>query len=127
MSSATVKTISNKPHLTVDQVPFRPYDAGIDNYNRDESRIHGQAEGVFFPRNEAEYKRSLRAYEELAAAVTALGGSVAAEHGIGKTKHCYLEIMYNKSFIEEMRAIKKSLDPLMLLGQNNIFTPAPPN
>lgn len=73
------------------------------------------------PGNDAEYGRALKAYEELARAVTAMGGSVAAEHGIGKTKHSYLEIMYGKKFIAEMRSLKKSLDPNLLLGRDNIF------
>lgn len=74
------------------------------------------------PGNDAEYGRALKAYEELATTVTKMGGSVAAEHGIGKTKHRYLEIMYGKKFIAEMRSLKKSLDPLMLLGPGNIFS-----
>jgi len=74
------------------------------------------------PGNNAEYGWALKAYEELATTVTKMGGSVAAEHGIGKTKHRYLEIMYGKKFIAEMRSLKKSLDPLMLLGQGNIFS-----
>ncbi|MEA1921431.1 MAG: FAD-binding oxidoreductase [Pseudomonadota bacterium] len=74
------------------------------------------------PGNDSEYDRALEAYEELARAVTKMGGSVAAEHGIGKTKHRYLEIMYGEKNIAEMRSLKKTFDPLMLLGQNNIFT-----
>ena len=73
------------------------------------------------PGNDSEYARALKAYDELARTVTKMGGSVAAEHGIGKTKHRYLEIMYGEKNIAEMRSLKRSVDPLMLLGQNNIF------
>ncbi|MBI4974562.1 MAG: FAD-binding oxidoreductase [Candidatus Omnitrophica bacterium] len=50
-----------------------------------------------------------------------LGGTVSAEHGIGKTKHRYLEEMYGKAGILEMARIKKSLDPNCILGLDNIF------
>ncbi len=50
-----------------------------------------------------------------------LGGTVSAEHGIGKTRHKYLELMYGKSGILEMAGIKKALDPNCILGLDNIF------
>jgi len=50
-----------------------------------------------------------------------LGGTVSAEHGIGKIKHAYLKMMYGDAGIEEMRQIKKQFDPNFILGQNNIF------
>ena len=50
----TTKTILTEPPPPVNQIPWRSCDAGIVSYNTDESRICGQAEGVFFPRNEAE-------------------------------------------------------------------------
>ena len=51
----------------------------------------------------------------------ALGGTVSAEHGIGKLKHRYLEEMYGRSGVSEMVKIKKVLDPHCILGLNNIF------
>lgn len=51
----------------------------------------------------------------------ALGGTVSAEHGIGKIKHKYLEEMYGKNSILEMAGIKKALDPNWILGLDNIF------
>ncbi|MDD5496234.1 MAG: FAD-binding oxidoreductase [Candidatus Omnitrophica bacterium] len=50
-----------------------------------------------------------------------LGGTVSAEHGIGKIKHRYLEEMYGRKGILEMAALKKAFDPNCLLGLNNIF------
>lgn len=50
-----------------------------------------------------------------------LGGTVSAEHGIGKIKHKYLEEMYGRHGIFEMAAIKKALDPNCILGLDNIF------
>jgi len=50
-----------------------------------------------------------------------LGGTVSAEHGIGKIKHRYLEEMYGKAGILEMARIKKAFDPNCILGLDNIF------
>ena len=50
-----------------------------------------------------------------------LGGTVSAEHGIGKIKHPYLEAMYGKQGIMEMALLKKAFDPNCILGLDNIF------
>lgn len=50
-----------------------------------------------------------------------LGGTVSAEHGIGKIKHPYLKEMYGEPGINEMIRIKKTFDPNCILGLNNIF------
>ena len=50
-----------------------------------------------------------------------LGGTVSAEHGIGKIKHPYLKEMYGEAGIKEMIRIKKTFDPNFILSQNNIF------
>lgn len=50
-----------------------------------------------------------------------LGGTVSAEHGIGKTKHRYLEMMYGRQGVLEMAGIKKAIDPHWILGLDNIF------
>jgi len=51
----------------------------------------------------------------------ALGGTISAEHGIGKIKRPYLEIMYGRKHLEEMAELKKILDPVCILGLDNIF------
>ncbi|MFA6432071.1 MAG: FAD-binding oxidoreductase [Candidatus Margulisiibacteriota bacterium] len=51
-----------------------------------------------------------------------LGGTVSAEHGIGKIKHQYLKEMYGENGIKEMINVKKVFDPNLILGRNNIFT-----
>ncbi len=50
-----------------------------------------------------------------------LGGTVSAEHGIGKTRHQYLELMYGRQGLIDMARIKKALDPNCILGLDNIF------
>ncbi|MBU0672007.1 MAG: FAD-binding oxidoreductase [Candidatus Margulisbacteria bacterium] len=50
-----------------------------------------------------------------------LGGTISAEHGVGKIKHDYLKEMYGQEGINEMIRVKKALDPNCILNQNNIF------
>jgi len=50
-----------------------------------------------------------------------LGGTVSAEHGIGKIKHQYLEMMYGRQGVIEMARIKKAVDPAWILSLGNIF------
>lgn len=50
-----------------------------------------------------------------------LGGTVSAEHGIGKIKHAYLREMYGDEGIADMIRVKKTLDPGCILGLDNIF------
>jgi D-lactate dehydrogenase (cytochrome) len=50
-----------------------------------------------------------------------LGGTVSAEHGIGKIKKPYLKIMYSEDQIKEMAYLKKYFDPQCLMGLDNIF------
>lgn len=53
--------------------------------------------------------------------VLAMGGTIAAEHGIGKTKTRLLKMMYSAEDIESMRQVKAHLDPDWLLGRGTIF------
>ena len=50
-----------------------------------------------------------------------LGGTISAEHGIGKIKHQYLNEQYGEDGIAEMMRIKKIFDPNCILGINNVF------
>lgn len=58
---------------------------------------------------------------EFAEFVVSLKGTVAAEHGIGKTKTDLLELMYSQDDINAMREVKRKLDPEWLLGRGTIF------
>ncbi len=50
-----------------------------------------------------------------------LGGTISAEHGIGKIKKEYMLKMYGREIINSMKEIKRVFDPKMLLGRGNIF------
>lgn len=73
------------------------------------------------PKNEAEHKRSKDICLAFIKKGVSLGGTVSAEHGIGKTRREYLEEMYGRQGILSMARIKKALDPSWILGLDNIF------
>lgn len=54
-------------------------------------------------------------------AVIAMGGTVAAEHGIGKIKRKWLALQASDAQLRIMRAIKHELDPLGLLAPGNVL------
>ena len=58
---------------------------------------------------------------DLARAAVELGGTVGAEHGLGKRKAHLLEIQYSPAEIEAMRAVKRRFDPQWLLGRGTLF------
>lgn len=74
------------------------------------------------PRNNEEVEQGMENYRLFAERAVELGGTVAAEHGIGKLKRQFLEIMYGEEGISEMQAVKKALDPKWLLNQGNMVS-----
>ena len=73
------------------------------------------------PRNNEEVKQGMDNYMTFAKRAVELGGTVAAEHGIGKLKRKFLETMYGESGISEMQSVKKALDSKWLLNQGNMI------
>jgi D-lactate dehydrogenase (cytochrome) len=73
------------------------------------------------PRNRVELQKGLEIYKQFAAKALEFGGTVSAEHGIGKMKIKFLELMYSSDQIKEMRAVKLAFDPQGLLNPGNIF------
>ena len=73
------------------------------------------------PETDQEWKRATEIAVELAKEVVAMGGTVGAEHGLGKRKAHLLSIQYNPAEIEAMRSVKRRFDPQQLLGQGNLF------
>lgn len=60
-------------------------------------------------------------YDELARKIISWGGTVSAEHGIGKKKKKYFYEMVGKENIEDLKKIKNALDPQARLGMGNIL------
>jgi D-lactate dehydrogenase (cytochrome) len=75
------------------------------------------------PKNEEEYKTGKEIYNTICLEAVKLGGTISAEHGIGKLKRELLVSMYGAEAVDRMRQIKQALDPEMLLNRGNIFTP----
>jgi FAD/FMN-containing dehydrogenase len=73
------------------------------------------------PANDAEKDRAWAWMHKWAAQAVELGGTVGAEHGLGKRKAHLLKLMYSDAEIAAMRAVKDRLDPNWLLGRGNLF------
>lgn len=50
-----------------------------------------------------------------------LGGTVSAEHGIGRIKHDFLRIQYGEEGMREMAAVKRAFDPACVLNRGVVF------
>ncbi len=75
------------------------------------------------PANPEELDRGKKLYLSWARTIVDWGGTVSAEHGIGKSKIAFLELMYSTAIIHEMRALKKVFDPQRILNQGTMFSP----
>lgn len=75
------------------------------------------------PRTPDEYVRGKDLLAQWAAEASRMGGAVSAEHGVGKLKAPFLEVMYGEDHIREMAALKRAFDPQCLLGRGNLFSP----
>ena len=73
------------------------------------------------PHDEEESVRARALITELARSAVAMGGTVAAEHGLGKRKAHLLAIQWPEETIRAMAAVKRRLDPQWLLGRGNLF------
>jgi D-lactate dehydrogenase (cytochrome) len=75
------------------------------------------------PRSPDDVKRGKEALLEIGRAVLAMGGSPLAEHGVGRNavKQALLRDMYGDDGIEQMRAVKRALDPDWKLAPGVLF------
>ena len=72
--------------------------------------------------NEAKFGKSLLA--EIASNILEMGGTIAAEHGLGKKKlnsKPSLHLQYGEAGLEAIRRMKAVLDPAMLLNPGNLI------
>ena len=68
-------------------------------------------------------------YVTLAERAVALGGTVSAEHGVGKKQiwmsggrtEPYLQLMYGPEGITAMARLKRQLDPAWILNRNTLI------
>lgn len=75
----------------------------------------------FLPKTAEELEKARAEYAELARLAVSLGGTVSAEHGIGKIKKGYLAMMVDPEVLSAFRALKSAMDPAHILGRGTLF------
>ena len=73
------------------------------------------------PRDMDDYARGKELFRRWAREVTAMGGAVSAEHGVGKLKRDFLLAMYGEAHVREMARVKLAFDPDARFGRGNLF------
>ncbi len=73
------------------------------------------------PKNADEAEKARHIYGRCIAQAIMLGGTVSAEHGIGKLKRKYLAAMMGERYLNEMAELKRAFDPNGILGRGNLF------
>ncbi|MBC7928127.1 MAG: FAD-binding oxidoreductase [Bryobacteraceae bacterium] len=114
-------------------VPLR-HNAGMMTFYREELKHEFPDDAVIFghigdahvhvnllPRTAQDVERGRSLIRRFAERVVALGGTVAAEHGLGKRKRDLLAYQWTPDQLEAMRAIKTRFDPHWQLGRGTLF------
>jgi FAD/FMN-containing dehydrogenase len=73
------------------------------------------------PTTSAEQTTAKELILHLAREAVALGGTVSAEHGVGKRKAHLLALQFNQDQIHSMKKVKRHLDPEWRLGVGSLF------
>ncbi len=74
------------------------------------------------PRDNLEGARARDFYVQFLKHAAAVGGTLSAEHGVGKLKREYLRLFYSDDQLRELAALKRAFDPNGILGRGNIFS-----
>ncbi len=77
----------------------------------------------FLAANKEQWQIAMRLMTAFARKSVELGGTVSAEHGLGKRKRDLLALQFSEDQIEAMKAVKRRLDPQWLLGRGTLFAP----
>lgn len=114
-------------------VPYRRLHEAI-SLSRDLARQAGVAQAVtyghagnghphqnYIARDANELNNIEMVVERTLRSVIVMGGTVSAEHGIGKLKRHWLPLQMTPHAFAIMRAVKHELDPLGILAPGNIF------
>ena len=73
------------------------------------------------PASELQFEAGKELMLEFARHAVSLGGTISAEHGLGKRKAHLLALQYTAEQIEAMKSMKRRLDPEWLLNPGNLF------
>jgi len=76
------------------------------------------------PRDDDEAARAREIYRTFIHRAVEVGGTISAEHGIGKLKREYLRELYGDKHLREMALMKRAFDPAGILGRGNMFSEA---
>lgn len=68
------------------------------------------------PYNEDDFQKGKEVYKIFISTAIGMGGTISAEHGIGKIKVPYLLDMLGEAGVRQMADVKKVLDPNLVLG-----------
>ena len=82
---------------------------------------NGHPHQNFIAQDAAELRKIETVVEATLREVLAMGGTVAAEHGIGKIKRRWLPMQASAMQLGVMRAMKRELDPFGLLAPGNVL------
>lgn len=96
-------------------------EAGIDPGIAYGHAGNGHPHQNFVARNATELQRIEQVVTATLREVIAMGGTVAAEHGIGKLKRKWLPMQASPVQQRVMRALKQELDPFGLLAPGNVL------
>ena len=73
------------------------------------------------PKNDGEAIAARHLYGRFVAQAIMLGGTISAEHGIGKLKSKYLNVQYGERYLNEMAELKRAFDPHGILNRGVMF------
>ena len=73
------------------------------------------------PKDMDDLAKGLAIYVDFAKKAVELGGTVSAEHGVGKMKKKFLSVMYTPEQMDEMKALKLALDPQAMFNPGDIL------
>ena len=71
--------------------------------------------------DDAEAARARELYAVFIRRAVAVGGTISAEHGIGKLKREYLRELYGDEHLREMARLKRAFDPAGIFGRGIMF------
>lgn len=74
------------------------------------------------PRDDDEAASARELYLQFLRYAASVGGTLSAEHGVGKLKREYLKLFYTEEHLQEMAELKLAFDPAGILGRGNIFS-----
>jgi FAD/FMN-containing dehydrogenase len=68
------------------------------------------------PREPKDLAKAKILYDEFAQEAVRLGGTIAAEHGIGRLKRHLMKLQYPPEMLSSMRELKRIFDPKGILN-----------